>query len=217
MQARVTQTLRMFCRSPSILAKSSPTFPRSFLTRHGAQRHAFITTRAKKPYNPKPPRHNKSHGDDIRTNRRARKRAPKFHVKRREALPFTVLSHLKREEATKVSSQRQSDESTVEQELPPASTTAKLHDVLDRHGNGFIPEEWSSGWGNDGMSVDQLQCWQQLSEWEALAPSTSTQDTSSTFRRRLPPHVRCQMHTRRTEGSIDDAAASGDSTPLLQG
>ena len=74
-----------------------------------------------------------------------------------------MLSHLKPEEAAKVSSQRQSDGSTVEQELPPASTTAKLHDVLDRHGSGFIPEEWSNGWGNNGMSVDQLQYWQRLS------------------------------------------------------
>ena len=52
MQARVIQTLRMFCRTPSILAKSSPTFLRSFLRRHGPQRQAFITTRAKKLYNP---------------------------------------------------------------------------------------------------------------------------------------------------------------------
>lgn len=200
-QKCTTHALRMFCRS-SVPAKSSGHVPeRSLLTRHSVQRQAFITTgmQAKKPYNPETPRYNKAHGDGIRINRRARKRVLHAYIKRREALLSTVLSHLKRQKAAEALSEGQSNESTVEQDPLPVSTTAKLHDSLDQNGSGFKPDEWSSGWGND-----------------ALAPSTPTRDTLSTFRRRLPPHVRCQMYTRRTEGCLDDVVASVDSTYLLQ-
>jgi len=166
-----THALRMFCRS-SVPAKSSGHIPeRSLLTRHSIQRQAFITTgmQAKKPYNPKTPRYNKAHGDGIRINRRARKRVLHAYIKRREALLSTVLSHLKRQKASEASSEGQYNESTVEQDPLPVSTTAKLHDSLDQNGSGFKPEEWSSGWGNDGMSVSQLRCRRCLSYYGSFS------------------------------------------------
>lgn len=163
-QKCITHALRMFCRSSVLAGPGGHILPaRSLLTQYGVQRPAFITTgmQAKKPYNPKTPRYNKPHGDGIRINRRARKRVPHAYIKRREALLSTVLSHLKRQKDAETSSEGQNisyNGSTVEQDLLPVSTTTKLHDSLDQNGSGFKPEEWSSGWGNDGMSVNQLQC-----------------------------------------------------------
>ncbi|KAL4075130.1 mitochondrial protein Pet127-domain-containing protein [Scleroderma yunnanense] len=214
LQRRNTCTLRMFC-VPLVSQKSNGPIHtvRSLLMRLSAQRHAFISTgmQAKKPHNPKIPRHNKPHGIGTRINARPRKKVPhvlKAYIKRREALLSTVLQHLERVKAVdapktvEASSEGKSisrKESMIEDEPSQASTTAKLHDPLDQDGSGFRPEKWSSGWGSD-----------------ALAPPTTTQGTSPTFKRRLPPHVRSQMYTRRTEGFIDDRAQSVDATHFLQ-
>lgn len=149
-----------------------------------------------------------AHTKPRRERKRQKRRTPrkpkvsqvvKLHMQRREALRSALLRNL--QAGARIHSNLQSVTSTPRSRSDPhnvkggteqASSTLETCSAIDQEGSGFKPDEWSTGWGSDG-----------------LAPPTTLQDTPMAARRRLPPHLQARIYSRRTEGFLHDEPRVG--------
>ncbi|KAI6012982.1 mitochondrial protein Pet127-domain-containing protein [Pisolithus marmoratus] len=166
----------------------------------------------KQSYKAKAPgAHTKPRGEAKRQKRRSRKpkvyQVARFHMQRREALRSALLRNL--QAGSRIDSKFQSVTSTPRRSDPhgmtgdteQASSTFERGGSIDQEGSGFKPEEWSTGWGSDG-----------------LAPPATLQHAPTAAKRRLPPHIQAQIYSRRTEGFLHNEPRVGSqgSTNYLQ-
>ncbi|KAI6125840.1 mitochondrial protein Pet127-domain-containing protein [Pisolithus croceorrhizus] len=141
--------------------------------------------------------HTGPRGKRKRQKRRSRKpkvsQVVRLHMQRREALRSALLRNL--QAGAQIHSKLQSETSTpgrsdpywvtgTMEQTPPLLETGNS---IDQGESGFKPEEWSTGWGSDG-----------------LAPPSTSLDMPMATKRRLPPHIQARIYSRRTEGFLHD-------------